>query len=193
MSDPQLRALPPVGALLEHGHVDGRNRTYAGTRGNAAVPVLEFGDAALERVDGRIAQPRVDEARRGPGEAIRAAEILGADLAYVGTPFIVAEESLAAAGYRGMVIEATLDDLVLTPALTGANAYYLRQSIERAGLDPGNLVGKSSVDWRDSQRQLKAWRDIWSAGQGVGTIHASEPPARIVARLLDGYRQASKA
>ena len=82
---------------------------------------------------------------------------------------------------------------MLTPALTGANAYYLRQSIERAGLDPANLVGKTSVDLRESQQQLKAWRDIWSAGQGVGTIHATEPAARIVEGLLDGYRRACKA
>lgn len=170
--------------------VDGLVLVCAGAGGHTgSISPFAFVSAVREFFDGVI----VLAGCIGSGEAIRATEILGADLAYVGTPFIVAEESLAAAEYRGMVIEATLDNLVLTPALTGANAYYLRQSIERAGLDPENLVGKSSVDWRDSQKQLKAWRDIWSAGQGVGTIYASEPAAKIVARLLDGYRRASKA
>lgn len=126
----------------------------------------------------------------GTGAAIRAAEILGADLAWIGTPFIAARESLASDDYRSMVVEATASDLVLTPALTGANAYYLRRSVERAGLDPDRLSGKTSVDWRDSQRQLKAWRDIWSAGQGVGTVHRTEPAADIVEKLLREYRQA---
>lgn len=126
----------------------------------------------------------------GTGAAVRAAEILGADLAWVGTPFIAARESLAGEDYRAMVVEATAADLVLTPALTGANAYYLRRSVERAGLDPDNLTGKTSVDWRDSQTQLRAWRDIWSAGQGVGTVRRSEPAAGIVERLDREYREA---
>jgi nitronate monooxygenase len=167
--------------------VDGLVLVCAGAGGHTgSISPFAFVPAVREFFDGAIALAGCI----GTGAAVRAAEVLGADLAYVGTPFIVAEESLANADYRGMVTEATLDDLVLTPALTGANAYYLRQSIERAGLDPANLVGKTSVDLRDSQRQLKAWRDIWSAGQGVGTIHATEPAARIVEQLLDGYSRA---
>lgn len=170
--------------------VDGLVLVCAGAGGHTgSISPFAFVPAVREFFDGAIALAGCI----GTGAAVRAAEVLGADLAYVGTPFIVAEESLAKTEYRGMVTEATLEDLVLTPALTGANAYYLRQSIERAGLDPANLVGKTSVDLRESQQQLKAWRDIWSAGQGVGTIHATEPAAMIVEKLFDSYRHACKA
>jgi nitronate monooxygenase len=123
----------------------------------------------------------------GTGGAIRAAELLGADLIYAGTPFIAATESMASDRYRDMVVRATLEDLVMSRALTGADAYYLRESIIAAGLDPEALTGKSKVDWTNSQGQLKAWKDVWSAGQGVENVRAVEPVADIVARLAAEY------
>ena len=123
------------------------------------------------------------------GAAIRAAEIAGADLADIGTLFIAARESLAADDYRQMVVEAGVDDLVLTKAFTGANAYYLRRSIERAGLDPDNLSGKTSMNWGQSDTQLKAWKDIWSAGQSVAAVHRVESAGEIIARLRAEYLQ----
>lgn len=170
--------------------VDGLVLVCAGAGGHTGtISPFAFVAAVREFFDGAL----VLAGCIGNGRAVRAAEVLGADFAYVGTPFIAAIESLAGQSYRRMLIEATLDDLVLTPAFTGANAYYLRRSIERAGLDPDSLVGKTTVDWRDSQKQLKAWRDIWSAGQGVGAVHRDEPAASIVARLVDEYRQACAA
>jgi nitronate monooxygenase len=126
----------------------------------------------------------------GTGGAIRAAELLGADLIYAGTPFIAATESMASDRYRDMVVRATLEDLVMSRALTGADAYYLRESIIAAGLDPEALTGKSKVDWTNSQGQLKAWKDVWSAGQGVENVRAVEPVAAIVARLAAEYAAA---
>lgn len=126
----------------------------------------------------------------GHGGAVRAAELLGADLACAGTPFIVATESLAAPRYRAMVVRATFEDLVLTRTFTGADAWYLRESVIAAGLDPDALVGKEKVDWSNSQGQLKAWKDIWSAGQGVGHIRAIEPVAAIVDRYVAEYEAA---
>lgn len=123
------------------------------------------------------------------GAAIRAAEIAGADLADIGTLFIAARESLAADDYRQMVVEAGVDDLVLTRAFTGASAYYLRRSIERAGLDPDNLSGKTSMNWGQSDTQLKAWKDIWSAGQSVAAVHRVESAGEIIARLRAEYLQ----
>jgi len=128
----------------------------------------------------------------GSGRAIRAAELLGADLAYAGTPFIVAEESLASPTYRQMVERATVEDLVLTKAFSGADAWYLRESIVAAGLDPDALVGKTRMDLKNSQSQFKAWKDIWSAGQGVGTVVKTEPTAAIVERLVAEYAEAVK-
>jgi len=127
------------------------------------------------------------------GAAIRAAEVAGADLADIGTLFIAARESLASDDYRQMVVEAGVDDLVLTKAFTGASAYYLRRSIERNGLDPDNLSGKTAMDWSKSDSQLKAWKDIWSAGQSVAAVHRVETAAEIIARLRAEYRQAVTA
>jgi len=163
--------------------VDGLALVCAGAGGHTGgISAFAFVPAVRSFFDGLIVV--------GTGGAIRAVELLGADLVYAGTPFIVARESLASDGYRDMVLRASVEDLVLSRALTGADAWYLRESIVAAGLDPDSLTGKSKVDWRDSQGQLKAWRDIWSAGQGVDNVRAVEPVASIVERLAAEYAAA---
>ncbi len=127
----------------------------------------------------------------GDGKAVRAAEILGAELSYVGTRFITAEESIAFDEYKQMVVDSQFSDLVLSNSFTGAHAYYLRPSIVAAGLDPDNLVGKGSMDLTGSEKKVAAWKDIWSAGQGLGAIHDVEPVAVIVDRLDEEYQAAS--
>jgi len=167
--------------------VDGLALVCAGAGGHTGrIPAFAFVPAVRSFFDGIV----VVGGSIGTGGAIRAAELLGADLVYAGTPFIAATESLASDRYRDMVVRASLEDLVLSRALTGADAWYLRESIVAAGLDPDALVGKDRVDWRDSQGQLKAWKDIWSAGQGVETVRAVEPVAAIVARLVAEYAAA---
>ena len=89
-----------------------------------------------------------------------------------------------------MVVRAWFEDLVLTRTFTGADAWYLRESIVAAGLDPDALVGKDKMDWTNSQGQLKAWKNIWSAGQGVDRVHAVEPMAAIVERYVAEYEEA---
>jgi len=126
----------------------------------------------------------------GSGAAVRAAEVAGADLSNAGTPFIVASESLATPNYKDMVTRASLEDLVLTKVFTGAEAYYLRESIAAAGLDPDNLQGKSKMDLSGTQDQVKAWKDIWSAGQGVDDVRRIESVEQIVSRYERGYREA---
>ncbi|MCS6948249.1 MAG: nitronate monooxygenase [Steroidobacteraceae bacterium] len=123
----------------------------------------------------------------GDGYALRAAEALGADLAYMGTPFIATHESLACDAYREMVVAATAEDLVPTDAFTGATANYLRASIERAGLDPATLAPKPGMDLSGSQQKIKAWKDIWSAGQGVGGVRAVVPAAELIDRVRREY------
>jgi nitronate monooxygenase len=167
--------------------VDGLALVCAGAGGHTGrISAFAFVPAVRSFFDGLI----VVGGSIGTGGAIRAIELLGADLVYAGTPFIVARESLASDGYRDMVVRASVEDLVLSRALTGADAWYLRESIVAAGLDPDALTGKSKVDWRDSQGQLKAWRDIWSAGQGVDHVRAVEPVASIVERLASEYAAA---
>ena len=123
----------------------------------------------------------------GDGRAIRAAEILGAELSYMGTRFIATEESRAFAPYKQMVLDSEFTDLVLSNSFTGAHAYYLRQSIINAGLDPDNLRQKGGMDLTGSETKVKAWKDIWSAGQGIGTIHELEPLAKVIEQLHAEY------
>ncbi len=129
------------------------------------------------------------------GRAIRAAEVLGADLAYMGTSFIATDESLASEDYKKMVVEAGPADLMLSSAFTGANAYYLRQSIVRTGLAPDKLPtrdgpAKDGMDLSHAEQQIKAWRDIWSAGQGVGTVDGVSTTAELVAKFKRQYAAA---
>jgi len=167
--------------------VDGLVLVSAGAGGHTGkVSPFAFVQAVREFYDGII----VLGGSIGHGGAVRAAELLGADLAYAGTPFIVARESMAAPLYQEMVVRASFDDLVLTRTFTGADAWYLRESIVAAGLDPNALVGKDKMDWSSSEGQLKAWKDIWSAGQGVDHIHAVEPTAVIVDRYVAEYAEA---
>lgn len=128
----------------------------------------------------------------GDGHAVRAAEILGAELSYMGTRFIATEESIAFDPFKQMIVDADFSDLILTNSFSGADAYYLRQSIVAAGLDPDNPATKHSMDLTGSETKIKAWMDVWSAGQGVGTVRKVEPLAQIVERLESEYRDAKK-
>lgn len=164
--------------------VDGLVLVAAGAGGHTGhMAGFAFVPAVREFFDGII----VLGGAIGDGRAIRAAEVLGADLAYLGTRFIAAEESMARPEYKEMVIASEFTDLVLSNSFTGAHAYYLRPSIERAGLDPDNLPKKGGMNLMGAQTKIKAWRDVWSAGQGVGTVHAVESIADIVAQLQADY------
>ncbi len=166
---------------------DGLALVAAGAGGHTGqMAGFAFVAAVREFFDGLI----VLAGAIGNGRAVRAAEVLGADLAYMGTTFIAAAESRARQEYKDMVVAARFEDLILSSAFTGANAYYLRGSIERAGLDPDKLPAKARMDLSGVEQQVKAWKDIWSAGQGVGDIHEVEPLARIVARLAKEYQSA---
>jgi nitronate monooxygenase len=123
------------------------------------------------------------------GRQIAAAELMGADLAYLGTRFIATRESMAAAGHKEMILAATAKDIVYTSAVSGVHANFLRASIIAAGADPDNL--QSSVKLHVSaEGEAKAWKDVWSAGQGVGSIHDVPGAADLCGRLIAEYREA---
>jgi len=126
------------------------------------------------------------------GKGILAVQAAGADLAYMGTRFIVASESMANDEYKEMLVEATQEDLILTDAFSGVKANMLIPSIKKAGLDPGQLVKKDQVNFDDMQKETnaKAWKDIWSAGHGVGAIDRIESAADIINRLELEYKEA---
>jgi nitronate monooxygenase len=125
------------------------------------------------------------------GRAVRAAEVLGADFAYLGTRFIASEESMADPAYKQMVVDSRGADIVCSDALTGVKANWLRGSLLAAGYDPDNMPAPGAVDISKAVGDAKRWRDVWAAGQGVGAIDDILPVADIVARLEHEYRTAS--
>jgi len=128
------------------------------------------------------------------GEAILAAQVLGADFGYIGTAFLVAEENLASPEYRAMCVTSDATDLLVTRAFTGARASMLKPSMVAKGLDPAELefkVAKLNFTGRQNEA-VKPWSGIWGAGQGVGKIERIEPTAAIVDRLAREY-EAAKA
>ena len=124
------------------------------------------------------------------GQHIKAAQLLSADLCYMGTRFISAQESNAVDEYKSMIINSTYDDLRMTNLFTGAQAYYLKESIINNNLDPDNLDSNTEgFNVSASQDKIKAWKDIWSAGQGVGLIKNIESVESIVKELESEFLQ----
>lgn len=125
------------------------------------------------------------------GASIRAAEVLGADFAYMGTRFIATEESMAQAEYKQMLVDCTPRDIVYTDAISGTNANFLMPSLERAGFAREQLVqGHGKGQLKDLRDEARAWRDMWSAGHGIAGIHDSPAVAELVDRLEAQYRAA---
>ncbi|MCK8784759.1 nitronate monooxygenase family protein [Roseomonas sp. NAR14] len=124
------------------------------------------------------------------GAHIAAARLMGADLAYIGTRFIATQESMASDTYKEMVLEAKAKDVIYTPAISGVNANFLRQSLVAAGLDPENLPPKPTVH---VDAEHRPWKNIWSAGHGVGAIEDVPATAALCERLAREYREAVAA
>ncbi|MGP9821755.1 NAD(P)H-dependent flavin oxidoreductase [Salinarimonas sp. NSM] len=126
------------------------------------------------------------------GRAVRAAEVMGADFAYIGSPFIATTEAQASEGYKRMIVESAADDILYTPYFTGVPGNYLKPSIRAAGIDPDTLADKErqAMDFGASGADAKAWRDIWGAGQGIGAVRDVVPAAERIARLAADYNAA---
>jgi nitronate monooxygenase len=124
------------------------------------------------------------------GRGVRAAQVLGANYAYMGTRFIATEESMAVPEYKQMVVDASGADIICSDALTGVKANWLRASLVAAGYDPANMPAGATIDIAASTSDAKRWRDVWSAGQGVGAIHDILPIAELIDRLEAEYRAA---
>ena len=123
------------------------------------------------------------------GHEVAAARAMGADFAYLGTRFIATREAMADQGFKEMIVECDATDIIYTPAISGVNANFLRPSIVAAGRDPDNLI----VDANSAlhlEGEARVWKDIWSAGQGVGGIHDIPSTAELCARLTAEYRAA---
>ncbi len=120
------------------------------------------------------------------GQTVRALEVLGADMAYIGTRFIATTESMASDVYKEMLIQSAAADVVLSAVFSGVPAHYLKASIARVGLDPDNYTAEDV-----KIKKIQAWKDVWSAGHGVGSIHDILPTAELVDRIEAEYRSAA--
>jgi nitronate monooxygenase len=166
---------------------DGLVLVCAGAGGHTGfLSPFAFVSAVREFFDG----PLVVGGGLMTGRDVRAVEILGADFAYMGTRFIATPESLASDAYRRMLVDSTAEDIVLSDKFTGVPANYLLPSFVAAGLDLATFDRRASVSI-DQRDESKAWRDIWSAGQGVGAVTRVEPVADIVTRLRGEYAAAT--
>ena len=127
------------------------------------------------------------------GRSILATQVMGADLAYVGSPFIATDEAAAPPGYKQAIMEGSARDIINTDLFTGIRANYLRPSLVAAGLDPDALPPRSERMTRFGSGEARAWRDIWGAGQGIGTIDTVQPAAALVERFAREYAAACAA
>jgi len=127
------------------------------------------------------------------GGQILAAQAMGADLAYIGTRFIASAEANAAEAYKRMIVEGQAADILYTPFFTGIPGNYLKPSITAAGLDPEALPAVDKTSANFGTTRVKPWKDVWGAGQGVGSITDAPPVAEIVLRLRGEYASAKAA
>lgn len=121
------------------------------------------------------------------GSGVAGAITAGADLVYMGTRFITTSESIAPHAHKQMIVEADINELVVSAALTGSPVSWLKPSLRSVGMDPDNLPAKPARNYDSSDNSPKRWRDVWSAGQGLGTIKAIEPLAAVVQILEREY------
>ncbi|WP_290537301.1 MULTISPECIES: nitronate monooxygenase family protein [Alcanivorax] len=124
------------------------------------------------------------------GDAILAAQAMGADLAYIGSAFIATDEANADQRYKQSIVDSSASDIIYSNLFTGVHGNYLRSSIEDAGLDPNDLPESdpSKMDFGDGSS--KAWKDIWGSGQGIGAIKKIGPASELIERLKQEYSSA---
>jgi nitronate monooxygenase len=169
--------------------VDGIIPVCAGGGGNAGViNPFTFVSQLRARFDGSI----VLAGALGHGRHVRAAEVLGADMAYMGTRFIATQEANADPRFKQMILDAESTDVVYTHKVTGMGASFLRDSLERSGMDWGEGAPTPVPDV-EHEEQMIAWRDIWSAGQGAGLIDDVPTVAELACRLKAEYAAALDA
>ena len=181
---------------LRHAHkameqgVDGIIAVCAGAGGHAG-PLSPF--ALVKEIRRDFDGIVILSGAMSSGGDLLAARAMGADLAYIGTRFIATREANASDDYKQMIVSSKSADIVYTPVFTGVHGSYLKGSIENAGLDPKNLgeADKNAMDFASSAKSdAKAWRDIWGAGQGVGSIDDILPTRDLVLRIEAEYETA---
>lgn len=164
--------------------VDGLALICAGAGGHTGqISPFAFVDEVRQFFDGEI----ILSGAISNGRAIYAAEVLGADYVYMGTRFIPSHECLAADDYKQMVVDASAGDIVTSDSVTGVKANWLKNSLLNAGYDINNMPPAGDINFLEAAGDVKRWRDIWAAGQAVGSITQQQCIGDIVAQLEQEY------
>ncbi len=168
---------------------DGLIAVAAGAGGHAGI-TSPF--ALVEEIREWFNGPLALSGSIATGRGVAAARAIGADLAYIGSAFIATKEANAQEGYKQMIVESGAADIVYSNYFSGVHGNYLKPSIREAGFDPDNLpqADPTKMNFANTDGKVKAWRDIWSAGQGIGAVKAVVSVAEFVSRLKREYGEA---
>ena len=191
------------GGITLHDIIDDRFARKAVEKGADGVIAVAAGAgghagrwspfALLQEIRAWFDGPLILSGAIANGGSVLAAQAAGADLAYVGSPFIATEEANAPDSYKQAIVDSGAADIVYSDLFTGVHGNYLRSSIVNSGLDPDNLAAGSLDTMKfgsDGSAKAKAWRDIWGSGQGIGVIDRVRPVAEYVDQLAEQYAAA---
>jgi nitronate monooxygenase len=170
---------------------DGLIAVAAGAGGHAGV-ISPF--ALVQEIRTWFDGPLALSGAIATGQAVLAAQAMGADFGYIGSAFIATEEANASDAYKQAIVDNCAEDIVYTNLFTGVHGNYLKPSVVAAGLDPDHLPESdaSAMNFHEGAK-AKAWKDIWGSGQGIGAIDAVVPARARIERLIAEYRQAKAA
>jgi nitronate monooxygenase len=174
---------------IEKG-ADGLIAVAAGAGGHAGV---KSPFALVQEIREWFSGPLALSGSMSTGDAVLAAQAMGADFAYIGSAFIATDEARASDGYKQCIVDCNSDDIVYSNLFTGVHGNYLKPSIRSAGMDPDHLPESdpSKMNFGGGEgSKSKAWKDIWGCGQGIGAVKAVVPAGEMVARLKREYAAA---
>ena len=198
-----IEAVHSWGGITLHDVIDDRFARKAIEKGADGIIAVAAGAgghagrwspfALLQEIRQWFSGPLILSGAIANGGAVLAAQAAGADLAYVGSPFIATEEANAPEAYKQAIVDSGAADIVYSDLFTGVHGNYLRSSIANAGLDPDNLAGVDPTVMKfgsEGSAKSKAWRDIWGSGQGIGVIDQVRPAAAYIEQLAEQYAAA---
>jgi len=171
---------------IEKG-ADGLVAVAAGAGGHAGV---KSPFALVQEIREWFDGPLALSGSMATGDAVLAAQAMGADFAYMGSLFIATLEARASEAYKQCIVDSNSDDIVYSNLFTGVHGNYLAASIRNAGLDPEHLPESDPSTMNFGGNAVKAWKDIWGCGQGIGAVKSVQPTAEVVARLRREYQAA---
>jgi len=171
---------------------DGLIAVAAGAGGHAG-PLSPF--ALVQEIREWFHGPLLLSGAIATGRAILAAQAMGADLAYIGSPFIATREARAIDSYKEMIVASGASDVVYSNYFTGIPGNYLKESIRNSGMDPDHLpqADPTKMNFEERASGPKPWKDIWGSGQGIGAVKAVVPVRELVDRLAGEYAEAKAA